>query len=112
MYDQQGGVVLESKSATRFFTDEPIELETYGSSTNKILPGRLKNLSQSGAYLEMSTLSYLPKKGDLIKATVNLHKLGKMRQFNAKVIWIEENKMGVAFIKKDKLIQNILEKSI
>ena len=62
-------------TAKRFQTKEKALIEVYGHIGT--LGAHLRNLSQTGAFLEVSNGDYVPQKGDLLNLTVTLESLKK-----------------------------------
>ena len=71
-------------SAKRYATQELARIEVYGH--NSFMTARMKNLSSTGAFFEISQASFLPKAGDLINVTVRLNTLAKERHVSAEVV--------------------------
>ncbi|MBX2987529.1 MAG: PilZ domain-containing protein [Bdellovibrionaceae bacterium] len=95
-------------SAHRYQTAELVHIEIYGRMGRAL--ARMKNLSSTGAFLELSNGEYVPRKGDLMKATVHLHSLGRSRAVDAEVIWSNGLGFGVSFLKKTELLERMFQK--
>ncbi len=68
-------------TAKRYKTKETAHIEVYGHIG--VLVAQLKNLSQTGAFLEVSQGDYVPKKGDLLNLTVILSSLHRTHNLAA-----------------------------
>lgn len=94
--------------ATRFETSELAFVEAYGRKGSfKVV---MKNLSQTGAYLEWLDKPQF-KKGELLRVTVFLAQINKNKQFSAELVWQKEAGCGVSFVKPDEVIEKILNKN-
>ncbi len=93
----------------RFFTQELAHVQVYGRMGN--LVSKMKNVSTTGAFLELSQGEYVPQKGDIIHVTVHLHSISKSRNFDAEVIWHQGLGFGIQFIKKDELVEKMMTKN-
>jgi len=96
-------------SARRFTTLETVHVEVYGRMGT--LVARMKNLSSTGAFFELSNGEYIPQQGDFLHITVNLNTVGKSHAFDAEVIWSRALGFGVHFIKKEQLLDKMLQRS-
>lgn len=102
--------IEDSDPKKRFATLEIIALEVYGQMGEHV--AKMKNLSKSGAFLEVVKGAFFPEKGDLIRMKITLSSLHKTHQVDAEVIWTQEKKFGVSFVKKEELVEKMLSKSI
>ncbi len=100
---------LNTGTAERFPTSEIAHIEIYGRMGKAL--ARLKNLSTTGAFLELQNSGYVPKKGDLIRATVHLHQIGRSRVIDAEVIWTRGIGFGVCFVKKTELLSRMIHRN-
>lgn len=98
-----------STTAKRFTTKESAQVEVYGHVG--IMDVQLKNLSKTGAFIEMSKGDYVPQKGDLLNMTVTLDKLQKSHNVDAQVVWSKGFGMGICFISKDEVLERMMAKS-
>ncbi len=92
----------------RFKTSEKAQFEVYGQ-TGTIL-GLLKNLSTTGAFLEFSSESYIPKNGDLLNLTIRLESLKKGHNVAAEVIWSNQTGVGICFVQRDEILERMMAK--
>jgi PilZ domain len=92
--------------AKRFQTNEEISIEIYGQISS--LLGKMKNLSKTGARLDIVFGQTIPKQGELLNLTVHLASLDKIRKFDAEVIWHRGNSVGISFISKAKVIEKLI----
>ena len=100
---------MSMRSSPRYPTSEEAEVEIYGQMGH--FRGKMKNLSLTGALLELEQAARLPQKGDLIRATVDLPHLGKKRTLDAEIIWTQGLGFGICFIKKEELLKRMFDKS-
>lgn len=95
-------------TAKRYSTKETAHVEVYGHIG--ILVTNLKNLSQTGAFLEVRQGDYIPKKGDLLNLTVNLTTLRRTHNVAAEVVWSKGLGLGICFINKDQVLERMMAK--
>ena len=96
-------------SAKRYETNETAHVEVYGHVG--IINVNLKNLSASGACLEVSSGEYIPQKGDLLNMTVRLNSVQRTHNVAAEVIWSSGMGLGICFINKDQVLERMMAKS-
>lgn len=96
-------------TAKRFQTKETAHIEVYGHIGT--LGAQMRNISQTGAFLEVSDGDYIPQKGDLLNLTVILDSLSKTYNLTAEVIWSEGAGLGVCFINKDQVLERMMAKA-
>ncbi len=102
---------FKARSSERFLANESLRLEIYGKGTGKIL-GNLKNISQTGANIEIMSSELPLQKGDLIRGTVSLDSIGKTRTFDAEIVWNTKDNIGICFMKKSDLFKKMLAKTL
>ncbi|MFZ4404428.1 MAG: PilZ domain-containing protein [Pseudobdellovibrionaceae bacterium] len=93
----------------RFETQEKASLEVYGQNLH--LSALLKNLSETGAFIELSDNHNVTKKGSLLRVTVFLDSLQKERVINAEVIWKNGSSLGLKFLSKKDIVNKMLARS-
>ncbi|MFM6930470.1 MAG: PilZ domain-containing protein [Bdellovibrio sp.] len=98
-----------SQTSKRFKTKEKALIEVYGHIGT--LAASLRNLSQTGACLEVSHGDYIPKKGDLLNLTVELKSLHRTHNMAAEVIWSKGMGLGICFIGKDEILERMMAKA-
>lgn len=96
-------------TAKRFSTKEKAHLEVYGHIGTLI--AKVTNLSQTGAFLEVSTGNYVPQKGDLLNMTVRLDTLRREHNIAAEVVWSRGLGVGICFINKGDVLERMMAKS-
>lgn len=96
-------------NSKRYVTREQAHVEIYGHIG--IVSAQLRNLSQTGAFLEIAKGGYVPKKGDLLSLTVKLDTLKKSHNVAAEVIWSKGLGMGICFISKDEVLERMMAKT-
>jgi hypothetical protein len=95
--------------AKRFATREKANIEVYGHIGT--LAARLRNLSETGAFLEVSHGDYVPQKGDLLNLTVELSTIRKTHNVAAEVVWSKGMGLGICFINKDEVLERMMAKA-
>ena len=99
------------KPAKRFLTKELSFVEVYGKPD--FIPAQLKNLSATGACLELDpNQTENLAKGDIVRLIVKLNDLKKDRVVNAEVIWVKGREAGLCFIPPNQVLDKLLEKSL
>lgn len=97
-----------SEAAKRFKTQEVAQIEVYGHIG--ILSANLRNISQTGAFLEVRKGTYVPQKGDLLNMTVSLAAIQRTHNVAAEVIWSSGLGLGICFINKDEVLERMMAK--
>lgn len=100
---------MNTAIAKRYPTKEVAQLEVYGHIGT--LVANVRNLSTSGAFLEVSKGEYIPKKGDLLSMTVKLSSLHREHNVSAEVIWSSGLGLGICFINKGEVLERMMAKS-
>lgn len=95
--------------ATRYMTQEMAVLEVYGRIGK--ITCKMSNLSKSGAFFEIVNSSFIPKKGDLVRVSVNLGQIKKRYNLEAEVVWCRGLGLGVNFIHRDRLLEQLSSKA-
>ncbi len=98
-----------SSLSRRYTTLETVKVEVYGRMGT--LVAKMKNLSTTGAYFEISAGEYTPQAGDFLHVIATLANVGKSHAFDAEVVWHRGVGFGVNFIKKDQLLDKMLQRS-
>lgn len=93
----------------RFVTKERARLEVYGHVG--VLSAEIRNLSHTGAFLEMNIGDYIPQKGDLLNMTVLLDSIKREHHVTAEVVWSKDGDLGVCFINKDQVLERMMAKA-
>ncbi|MGZ3771013.1 MAG: PilZ domain-containing protein [Bdellovibrio sp.] len=97
-----------TSAAKRFKTKEVAQIEVYGHIG--ILVANLKNISQTGAFLEVKQGTYVPQKGDLLNMTVTLDDLQRTHNVSAEVVWCSGMGLGICFINKEEILERMMAK--
>lgn len=92
----------------RYETKETAHIEVYGRHHGKMV-ARIKNISTSGAFFELSHTEYVPRPGDMLCVTVHLATLKKSHVVHAQVIWGRGLGFGAQFVGKDELVTKMLQ---
>lgn len=95
--------------AQRYETSEIAHVEVYGRMGR--VAARLKNVSSTGACIQLTSGTYRPNKGDLVRATVHLPQLGRSRAVDGEVIWSRGAGFGICFINKTSLLEKLFQQS-
>ena len=96
-------------AAKRYRTKEMAHIEVYGHIG--ILIAKLRNISQTGAFLEVSQGDYVPQKGDLLNLTVKLDTVERTHNVAAEVVWSKGLGLGICFIHKDQILERMMAKT-
>lgn len=99
----------QSAVAQRYPTSEIAHIEIYGRMGKAV--ARMKNLSATGAFLELQNGGYVPRPGDLLRATVHLASVGRSRSVDAEVVWNDGLGFGVSFLKKPELLERMFQRN-
>lgn len=100
-----------NRISQRFITQENAQLELYGKagSFNAVV----KNLSHTGCCLELleeiDTQFIL---GELMQITINLNSIGKKHTLNGELVWNKDYGLGIRFLKKNEIIDKLIQKSV
>ncbi len=94
----------------RFMTQELAQIEVFGR-IGKIFC-KMGNLSVAGAFFEVISSNYMPKKGDLVRLTVNLRSIKKVHTIDSEVIWCKGLGIGLRFVSVDEFRKKLSEKSM
>lgn len=96
-------------TAQRYDTKEIAHIEVYGRHHGKMV-AKLKNISSSGAFFELSQSEYVPRRGDMLCVTVHLSTLKRSHVVHAQVVWGRGLGFGAQFVAKDDLVTKMLSK--
>jgi hypothetical protein len=96
-------------TSERYTTHENVQIQIYGQGT--FLTAVLKNLSRTGAGLEILDAVRPLKKGDLVSLTIELKSLSKTHNLDAEVVWSQDKIAGVAFMKAGDVITRMIYKT-
>ncbi|RYZ86017.1 MAG: PilZ domain-containing protein [Proteobacteria bacterium] len=107
----RGYTMMQStQKPERHLTSERAYVEIYGRMGTLI--AELKNLSATGAFLEIVQGDYIPNKGDLIRVTVPLASLGRTHSVNAEIIWGKSLSVGICFLNRQETMTKMLSRSV
>jgi len=101
--------MMTGTATERHQTQERAYLEIFGRMGTLI--AELKNLSTTGAFLEIIQGDYIPQKGDLIRVTVPLETLGRTHSVNAEVVWGKSLGVGVSFLNRQETMTKMLTRN-
>jgi hypothetical protein len=101
--------MMTGAATERHQTQERAYLEIFGRMGTLI--AELKNLSTTGAFLEIIQGDYIPQKGDLIRVTVPLESLGRTHSVNAEVVWGKSLGVGVSFLNRQETMTKMLTRN-
>lgn len=103
---------VERQRHQRFVTREKANVEVYGQTVQ--VEAYMRNLSQSGAFLEWNENLPPIMKGDILRLTVDLSQVGKKHKVSAEVIWIksdlENSGVGISFIRPEDVVNKLMTK--
>ncbi len=80
----------------RFRTYAKVRCHKYGSGYGAMMV--LKNISKSGARLNLVTSASQFLKGDILRLVVELDTVNRNHVVNAEVVWSKEGALGVSFL--------------
>lgn len=92
----------------RFNTVETAHIEVYGRMGQ--LVGVIKNISKTGALVELTRGEYIPTNGDLVQMTIHLQSIRKTHYKDAQVIWNNGLSFGVRFVSKTDVLEKLFKK--
>ncbi len=98
--------MLNDATTDRHLTQERAYLEIFGRMGTLI--AEMKNLSVTGAFLEIIQGDYIPQRGDLIRVTIPLESLGRTHSVNAEVVWGKSLGVGVSFLNRQETMTKML----
>lgn len=98
--------IATRRRSERFPTNEDISVQIYGNPS-RIL-GKMKNISQTGARLDVVFGHTTPKPGDLLNLTIHLSSIDKVKKIDAEVIWTQGNAVGVNFLPTVTLVEKLI----
>lgn len=87
-------------TAKRFKANMVSEIEVHGQSGS--LLGFMKNVSRTGALLELFEGDYTPQKGDI------LHISNEVQDLDAEVVWSRSEGFGVCFLSRGELRERLM----
>lgn len=96
-------------NAQRHPTSEVAHVEIYGRPDKAVC--RMKNLSETGAFLTLVKGQAIPSRGDLVRLTIHLNQIGKIHAIDAEVVWCSGLGFGICFLKKTQLLERMFQKS-
>lgn len=98
---------LPIEPAKRYLVSLPVLSEKYGSALNARF--RMINLSTSGALLKLLDSKELFKKGDILRLAIELEEINKTNMVSAEIIWVDQNKVGVSFLRPIDVLPKLFE---
>lgn len=96
-------------AAERYDTLEMARVQVYGRTGD--LTVKMKNVSSTGALMELVNGDYRPQRGDFIQATIHLDSVGRIHEINGEVVWHDGLGFGINFIRKNDLLTRMMSKS-
>lgn len=109
MQENQQTEKTKKAIAKRFLTQELVQVEVFGR-IGKIFC-KMGNLSVTGVFCEIISANYMPRSGDLVRVTVNLRSLKKVRTMDAEVIWCKGLGTGLHFLTPELFRKKLSQKS-
>lgn len=100
---------MNATTSERFATQESVQVQVYGQG--RFVSAVLKNLSLTGAGLELLEGPQALQKGDLVSLTIELKSLAKTHSIDAEVVWTGRGVVGVVFMKAGEVFTKMLSKA-
>jgi hypothetical protein len=97
------------QTAPRYATKETAHLEIFGQLGH--IMGNLKNVSKTGALVEIPNNEQTLDRGDVVHMTIHLFSLKKTHIVHAEVIWNRGGSIGLHFVKKDQILEKMFSKT-
>ncbi|MBL7670578.1 MAG: PilZ domain-containing protein [Bdellovibrionaceae bacterium] len=93
----------------RYPTRETAHIEIFGQLGH--IMGNLKNVSKTGALVELPDSTRALTHGDVVHMTIHLFSLKKTHIVHAEVIWNSGSSVGLQFVKKDQILEKMFSKT-
>lgn len=90
-------------TAKRFKANMISEIQVHGQEGN--LLGFMRNVSSSGALLEIFEGDYVPQRGDI------LHISNEIQDLDAEVVWSRSEGFGVCFLDRAELQERLMNRT-
>lgn len=97
-----------TRDSKRFQAYAKVRCQKYGSGTGALMI--LKNISKSGAKLNLISAASEFLKGDILRLVVELDAVSRNRVVNAEVIWSRGGSLGVYFLTPEKVVSKLLNR--
>lgn len=97
-----------SNTQPRFKAYAKVRCQKYGSGLSCLMI--LKDVSKTGARLNLLTSVADFFKGDILRLVVELESVHKNRVVNAEVIWTKGGALGVSFLHPDLVVNRLLNR--
>lgn len=95
----------------RFRAYAKVRCHKYGSGYRAMMV--LKNISKSGARLNLITTASQFLKGDILRLVVELDSVNRNHVVNAEVVWSKEGALGVSFLSsKHEIMTKLLNREV
>lgn len=92
----------------RYRTYAKVRCQKYGAGLVSLMV--LKNISKSGAKLNMISIQQEFQKGDILRMVIELDTIGRSRTVNAQVVWSQSGALGVSFLHPDDVVSRLLNR--
>lgn len=92
----------------RYNTYAKVRCQKYGSGSASLMI--LKNISKSGARLNLITSTSEFLRGDILRLVVELDTVNRNRIVNAEVKWTRGGAVGVSFLHPDSVVTKLLNR--
>jgi len=96
------------RTSKRFQAYARVRCQKYGSGSGALMI--LKNISKSGARLNLITAASEFFKGDIIRLVVELDAVSRNRTVNAEVVWSRDGSLGVSFLTPENVVSRLLNR--
>lgn len=90
-------------AARRYNANLVSEVDVHGQSGT--LLGFMRNVSRTGAFLEIFEGDYIPQKGDI------LHISNEVQTLDAEVVWSRSEGFGICFLDHDQLEDRLMNRT-
>ena len=94
-------------NSERYETKEIAHIEVYGRHRGTMV-AKMRNISVTGAFFEMSQSDYVPKQGDMLCVTIHLGSLKKSHVVHAQVVWNRGLGFGAQFMPKEEIVTRMI----
>ncbi len=97
------------RTEPRYRTYAKVRCQKYGSGSASLMI--LKNISKTGARLNLITSTSEFIKGDILRLVVELDSVNRYRIVNAEVVWSKGGALGVNFLHPDIVVSKLLNRN-
>jgi len=87
----------------RYSSNMVSEIDVHGQTGS--LLGFMRNVSKTGAFLEIFEGDYVPQRGDI------LHISNEARNLDAEVVWSRQDGLGICFLDETELQERLMNRT-